>query len=373
MRLRLLCLLAVVLSGLPLLCPAQARYAVTPVAGAGSAASDINRSGQMVVNMTVGGDNRAYLFSGGTLTGIGALPGTYSVASRLNDLGQVVGMGYATTGMPSAWIYSGGSLVPVAGSGIVSASGINHAGAVTGTAWVPGETDYEMHAYTSAGGVFTDLGSMGRFRSTGADINDAGHVAGALAPPDGGPPNTPLNPMLYRDGAMADLGDGGHGGPWSYATAINSYDQVVGALGLPAYMGELYPTQAFLWQDGAFQLLGSFGPGLSSGATDINDLGWVVGAGYFGYGAGNHAFLFHDGAFMDLNTLIDPASGWLITDAAGINDAGQIAGTACRGGSCYAVRLDLLPAVPEPASAALLLGGLGALALLRRPVRRRRG
>lgn len=368
---RLFSLLHAVLFGMPLLCAAQ-QYTVTQIAGAGSSASDINRSGQMAVNMTVGSDTHAYLYSGGTLTGIGTLPGTTSVASRLNDLGQVVGMTYTGAGA-SAWVYSGGSLVPVAGSGISSASGINNAGAVTGTAWVQGPVDYEMHAYVSAGGVFTDLGTMGRFRSTGADINDAGHVAGAVAPPEGGFPNTPLNPMLYRDGTMTDLGDGGYGGVWSVATAINAHDQVVGALGLPPYLGELYPNEAFLWQDGAFQLLGSYGPGLSSGASDINNLGWVVGTGNFGYGFGNHAFLYHDGGFMDLNTLIDPASGWLITDAAGINDFGQIAGTACRAGSCYAVRLDMTSPVPEPASAALLLGGLGLLLAVRRPVRRRRG
>jgi hypothetical protein len=71
---------------------------------------------------------------------------------------------------------------------------------------------------------------------------------------------------------------------------------------------------------------------------------------------------------VDLNSLIDPASGWVITDAEGINGAQQIAATACRGGAigeCYAVRLDLVSAVPEPGSWAMLAFGLGAIGLRR--------
>jgi hypothetical protein len=36
----------------------------------------------------------------------------------------------------------------------------------------------------------------------------------------------------------------------------------------------------------------------------------------------------------------------------------QIAATGCRGGACYALRLDPVMAVPEPASVAMLLAGL---------------
>ncbi|MGZ5199891.1 MAG: hypothetical protein ACXWC4_08985 [Telluria sp.] len=66
----------------------------------------------------------------------------------------------------------------------------------------------------------------------------------------------------------------------------------------------------------------------------------------------------------------------MIEDATSINDLGQIAGKACLGSECYAVRLDLVAAVPEPASFSMLPGGAGLFALLgalRRPARRRRG
>lgn len=129
--------------------------------------------------------------------------------------------------------------------------------------------------------------------------------------------------------------------------------------------------------------LGGFGANLSSAAADVNNLGQIVGAGNLADG-GAHGFLYENGELIDLNALIDPAAGWTIRDAAAINDVEQIAATACRADGCFAVRLDLVPAVPEPSSFAMLAAGLvlgwrrGAGKLkskreLRRPVRRHPG
>ncbi len=58
---------------------------------------------------------------------------------------------------------------------------------------------------------------------------------------------------------------------------------------------------------------------------------------------------------IDLNTLIDPASGWILTSARDINDAGQITGTGLFDGQ---PRAFLLTPVPEPSS--VLLAALAA-------------
>ena len=75
-----------------------------------------------------------------------------------------------------------------------------------------------------------------------------------------------------------------------------------------------------------------------------------------------HAF-FADvtGSMVDLNTLIDPASGWLLMDARGINDSGQITGFGTIGGQTHAY---LLSPTSEPASLSLL--ALGTLAIAHR-------
>jgi probable HAF family extracellular repeat protein len=371
--------LGVLLLATPLVCSADPRYNVVPIAGPGSWASGINSSGQVVGSMAVGGNDHAFLFSSGTLSDIGGVSGTVSHAGAVNDLGQVAGWSESVTGFAGGWVYKGGSATPIAGPGILTANAINNSGSVTGTAFVAGAGDGgQYHAYVSTGGTFTDLGTIpGRYESGGYDINNAGHVAGSTSQDPGGAPNYPTNPMLYRGGIMTDLGGDGYMGPWSFARALNAYDQVVGTLGVDfGAPGVLYPTQAFLWQDGAYQLLGTLAPGLNSWASDINALGWIVGAGETSESGLTHGFLFRDGGLADLNTLIDPASGWVIEDATAINDLGQIAGKACIGGECFAVRLDLVSAVPEPASSAMLLGGAGLFALmgvLRRLARRRRG
>ena len=64
---------------------------------------------------------------------------------------------------------------------------------------------------------------------------------------------------------------------------------------------------------------------------------------------------------LDINALIDPALGWTVATAIGINDAQQIVGYACRTRDvCRPVRLDPItpPPVPEPGRLALWLAGL---------------
>jgi probable HAF family extracellular repeat protein len=194
------------------------------------------------------------------------------------------------------------------------------------------------------------------------DLNNAGQVVGYLSSGDA------YHGFVYTSGVLADIGT--LGGRDSGVNAINDLGQVVGYLGvnsLPGDPGEPYPTTAFLYANGTMTVFGGTAPPWSSMAYDINNLGQVVGA-----------FLYENGEMIELNTLIDPASGWTIAGAAAINDMQQIAATACQAGVCQAVRLDLVSAVPEPSMFGLLAAGL-ALGLargrggVRPPVRRRRG
>ena len=75
-------------------------------------------------------------------------------------------------------------------------------------------------------------------------------------------------------------------------------------------------------------------------ADAINTPGQVVGSSYVDADPTRHAFLYEDGSRMiDLNTRIDPALGWLLVTALGINGRGQIVGWGYHQGQLRAFRL----------------------------------
>lgn len=81
-------------------------------------------------------------------------------------------------------------------------------------------------------------------------------------------------------------------------------------------------------------------------ALAINGQGDIVG---YGPGAGGtRALLYRAGEVVDLNALIDPASGWVLRKATGINDAGQIVGEGERDGAIRGFLL--IPAVASDAT-----------------------
>lgn len=252
--------------------------------------------------------SHAALFKGGLAVDLGVLTGqVYSRANGINALGQVVGFSSSTRdGSESqafVWTSQSGMInIGTLGGSYAQANAINDAGFITGASDTGGMGPIvKTHAFiyqpfsNRAGAILEpmrDLGVLGGYFSYGMAINSYKHVAGysTLKVND-----ERVHAFLYNGKSMIDLGSlGAEGYRWgsdnSVALGINSFDQVVGYTYLPV-VGEMPIQQvAFLWRpnQGGGQMINLnsllFGEArnyLVFSASGINDNGQIVGTAYY--------------------------------------------------------------------------------------------
>lgn len=359
-------LLMIVAVAFPLAVSAAPRYKVTVLTGPGGTATDINSSGQVVGQFrNRAGDLHAFLHSGTRLRDLGTLNGGSSFAAAINDHGQVVG--YSDDGIASrAFRYALGTMhdIGTLGGEWAAGYGINASGQIVGGSATGDASQFGLpRAFVHAHGAMRNIGTLPNGdMSVAYAINNAGQIVGRSAISTDDPPEHPSHAFLYSNGRMIDLGT--LGGLYSHGTAINDKGWVVGQASTdldPDGIGHTIP-HAFLYKNGMMIDLGALGGRFgASEAYDVNNQGQVVG--WSDTATDVHAFLYEGGNLLDLNSLIDPASGWTLQEARGINDMQQIAATACRGGDCYAVRLDPANQLPEPGTLGVCLLGLGLLGI----------
>jgi len=341
-------LLSMLLAGLP--ASAAVQFTVTDLGTLGGTTSNaygINAAGQVVGSAMTSGDavSRAFIWQAGSLQDLGTAGGTSGYAASINAAGQVVG--YARTIGNSSYygfLWQGGTVqvLPTLGGTYSLASGINAGGQVVGYAATSSDAASHAALWQPGGGV-QDLGTLGGLNSNAQAVNAGGQVVGdsELVGIAG------VHAYLWQSGSLQDLGT--LGGVNSSAHDINAAGQVVGQADI---LGN-NASHAFLWQSGSMRDLGTLG-GSYSAAIGINATGQVVGNALVAGDSVMHAFLgAARGGLTDLNTLLAPGSGATVIDASGLNDFGQIVGTAGIAGRNRAVLLT------PTGSMAWLAGGAG--------------
>jgi probable HAF family extracellular repeat protein len=318
-------------------------------------AYDIGGNGLVVGSL---GTSDAFVpstWASGVLNTYGTLGGPRGQFNSISSNGLIAGISDLagdSNGRP--FVFQDGALREIAGNVGPEAvpMGINSSGQVAGYVLVNGFR--VVSAFLYADGDARQIANDTFRFARATDINDAGVVIG-----DGERWDTDAtHAYMYYNGVTTDLGALDATTSYSEAYGINAAGDIVGTS-----LDANSVSHAFMYSHGAMHDLGSF-DGLAV-AYDINNAGEVVGFG------ASSAFLYVNGKMLDLNTLLVGYSGWKVTSANAINDAGQIIGTACNADFlCRDVVLDPVSAVPEPGAWAMLLAGLGGLAL--RCQRRRR-
>jgi probable HAF family extracellular repeat protein len=121
------------------------------------------------------------------------------------------------------------------------------------------------------------------------------------------------------------------GGAWNTPVALNNHGQIVGFANTSGDQNAPLSPNAFLWtQASGMQSLPLLDGDKTSAAYDINGEGQIVGVsnGPLDGPIGQRAFLYENGMMMDLNGLIQPDTSLYLLIAQGVNDSGEIAGTA---------------------------------------------
>ena len=215
--------------------------------------------------------------------------------------------------------------------GTFSPHDINTAGVVAGNTTVYNDASLWVdHPCTWSSGALIEMPTLGGYNGQAMAINAAGRVAGQSFLTD----NKTLRACVWINGTPHDLSSlAGTTTSKSAATDLNDNGQVVGwsdtAAGVPhATLFQIDANGAVLSRTD-LGVLGS----TNSYAHGVNNAGMVVGV------SDGRAFKWQTGTMTDLNTTIASSSGWTISNAAAINDAGVIVGEGIRYGFGRAIML----------------------------------
>jgi probable HAF family extracellular repeat protein len=336
-----------------------AQYRVIDIGTLGgntSTANDVSNAGVVVgAAATATGDLHAYRFDLVThmKTDLGTLGGASSVANGVNEQGDVVGRSMTASDAMRAFVWRKST---AAMTQLGTLGGTNCSAIALSLSWAVGWCETasgDPHAvlFQLSTGAATDLGTLGGFTSAAYGISDTLQVVG-FADTKFGTTHAVRWDCSKLTCPITDLGSGQ--GNNSAAYGITRTNIVYGTVDSPygSINGGVTTTSSTssIWYQAA-----AWDAEASTVIYGGNRTGQYVGFGQSS-GAPYAMLLNANGTKTNLNSAVPAASGWSLTVANDVNDAGVIIGEGMTGGAehGYVLALESAPQVLSiaPASGA---------------------
>jgi uncharacterized membrane protein len=152
-------------------------------------------------------------------------------------------------------------------------------------------------------------------------MNNSGEIVGDYHPVGGF-----FQGFSYSGGAFASVNP--FGANYSYAVGVSNNGQIVGTFGVADAGGNVNSTQGYLYSSGQYTVIdGTPYPANSTSLTEVNNSGNVVGASFSSSSPATYSFLYVGGVYTRITM-----PGEQDTSVNGINDAGVIVGEASNDG-----------------------------------------
>jgi len=234
-----------------------------------------------------------FRYQNGTMTALPTFGGYDGFATGNNNRGDIVGWAETTYQDPTC---NGGQVLQFEAA-----------------LWNKDNEITELQPYSGdSDGAATAINESGQAVGISGQCGDA--VGGASAE----------HMLLWQNGTVTSLPTLG-GSYWNTPMDINNNGDVTG---FSDHSGDSVSNPnftTFIWtKKGGTEDLGALSGDNISEGLGINDSDVIVGVSY----PSGHGFVWSGGTMQDLNNLLPPNSGYTITDAQDVNDAGDITGSA---------------------------------------------
>lgn len=315
---------------------------------------------------------RAFLYSGGTMTGLNAPAGT-TVVSGVNDSGTVVGVSLPNGAALTTNLLNGVAVPFISQNGTSQITGtpapnfwpiaVNNttvAGFLVNIAPTGIDLSAFAQAATFSGGQTKVLPQPGPVNTFVAGISPQGILSGGTLTINLNALTLSMQPALWKNnvynslpaapqivGSIAStVNDSGLAGGTAFNIGLN--------LAAPDRLSivTLAELHALLWNNG---VLTDLNPALGTKhgmVLGVNNSGWAVGMRsptlpalgildifLFPDDPAFRAFVYAGGKVYDLNTMLTNGAGWTLTTANAVNDSGQIVGAGILNGVEHAYLL----------------------------------